>query len=117
MFFVAILFYVFVSHSSRHSYGFLSENANFCEKVNQISKFLGPSASAIRQLGDKLESKRLAASAGVNIVPGHDEPVATLDEAIAMCGTDAEIPYPVLVKVCFLNAARHHWVSRLHILW
>jgi propionyl-CoA carboxylase alpha chain len=61
-------------------------------------QFLGPSASAIHKLGDKLESKRLAAASGVSIVPGHDAPVASLQEALSLCGPDNKIPYPVLIK-------------------
>jgi acetyl/propionyl-CoA carboxylase alpha subunit len=100
-------------------YGFLSENAHFAQAVNELDvdgfggggrvKFLGPSAFAIQQLGDKLQSKRLAAASGVSIVPGHDKPVASLEEAMTICGT--QIPYPVLVKVCLDVSSPCYWVS------
>ena len=52
-------------------YGFLSENANFVKKLEEKGiAFIGPSASAITGMGDKLESKRLAMAAGVNTIPG-----------------------------------------------
>ena len=52
-------------------YGFLSENAEFVKKLEDAGvSFIGPSASAIVGMGDKLESKRLAMAAGVNTIPG-----------------------------------------------
>lgn len=52
-------------------YGFLSENAEFATRVVQEGfVFIGPPASAIHAMGDKIESKLLAEKAKVNIVPG-----------------------------------------------
>lgn len=52
-------------------YGFLSENAEFVQKLEDLGvAFVGPNAAAIVGMGDKLESKRLAMAAGVNTIPG-----------------------------------------------
>ena len=58
-------------------YGFLSENAAFAEALaTEGIVFIGPPPAAIRAMGDKVEAKRLAAAAGVSIVPGHPEAIA-----------------------------------------
>ena len=79
-------------------YGFFSENSRFCEAVqNMGAVFLGPPVHAIEQLGDKLQSKRLAISANVDTIPGYDDgPVETIDHALQLC--HSIIPYPVLLK-------------------
>ena len=52
-------------------FGFLSENADFVDALNAAGiAFIGPPPAAIRAMGDKIESRRLAAEAGVNTVPG-----------------------------------------------
>lgn len=77
-------------------YGFLSENASFSELVKQNNMiFIGPSAHAIEQMGDKAISKKIAKEAGVPVVPGSVGEVATAAEAIKIA---AEIKYPVLLK-------------------
>ncbi|MGB1554101.1 MAG: biotin carboxylase N-terminal domain-containing protein, partial [Candidatus Puniceispirillaceae bacterium] len=54
-------------------YGFLSENAGFVEAVKKAGlSFIGPDVRAISVMGDKIESKALAQSAGVSCVPGTD---------------------------------------------
>lgn len=60
------------SHQAVHpGYGFLSENAEFVQKLEELGvSFIGPNAAAIVGMGDKLESKRLAMAAGVNTIPG-----------------------------------------------
>jgi propionyl-CoA carboxylase alpha chain len=64
-------------------YGFLSENAAFARAVlGQGSVFWGPSTEAVREMGDKLLSKQLAARCGVNIIPGFDEQVMSAEHAI-----------------------------------
>lgn len=53
-------------------YGFLSENANFVEKLEEVGvKFVGPSANAIRSMGNKAEAKRIMQAARVPVVPGY----------------------------------------------
>ena len=77
-------------------YGFLSENAGFVEAVEKAGLvFIGPDLHAIRVMGDKIESKALAISAGVSCVPGTDGAVSTIEDAQAAA---AEIGYPVMVK-------------------
>ena len=52
-------------------YGFLSENAEFVATLEKENvAFIGPGAHAIREMGDKIGSKKLAQKAGVNVIPG-----------------------------------------------
>ena len=78
-------------------YGFLSENADFAEKVNQSGFiFVGPRAETIRMMGDKIEAKKAMISAGVPCVPGGDEPITeNKAEAFQMA---KDIGYPVIIK-------------------
>ncbi len=78
-------------------YGFLSENADFAEKVNQSGFiFVGPRPETIRMMGDKIEAKKAMISAGVPCVPGGDEPITeNKAEAIRMA---KDIGYPVIIK-------------------
>ncbi len=77
-------------------YGFLAENADFAELCEQCKiKFIGPSAEAIRRMGDKAEARRLMKSAGVPIVPGSDGTIATPEEALELAN---KIGYPVIIK-------------------
>jgi acetyl-CoA/propionyl-CoA carboxylase, biotin carboxylase, biotin carboxyl carrier protein len=78
-------------------YGFLAENAPFaraCERAGIV--FIGPPASAIEAMGSKTRARALMSEAGVPIVPGTTEPVATVEEALAI--VKAEIGFPVAVK-------------------
>ncbi len=78
-------------------YGFLSENADFAEKVNQSGFiFVGPRPETIRMMGDKIEAKKAMINAGVPCVPGGDEPI-TENKAEAM-RMAKEIGYPVIIK-------------------
>jgi propionyl-CoA carboxylase alpha chain len=77
-------------------YGFLSENAAFAEALEQAGiVFIGPTRSAVAAMGDKIESKKLAHKAGVNMVPGHLAALADADEAVAVARA---IGYPVMIK-------------------
>ncbi|OAP47370.1 acetyl-CoA carboxylase biotin carboxylase subunit [Sinorhizobium saheli] len=78
-------------------YGFLSENAAFAEAVERAGLiFIGPPASAIRTMGDKIAAKRAMIEAGVPCVPGPD---AALPEDLASIAAIAEgIGYPVIIK-------------------
>lgn len=52
-------------------YGFLSENASFAEMCEDAGvAFVGPPSNAIRDMGDKIASKKIAAAAGVTTIPG-----------------------------------------------
>ncbi|MGD0067503.1 MAG: biotin carboxylase N-terminal domain-containing protein [Streptosporangiaceae bacterium] len=77
-------------------YGFLSENAGFAEALDEAGlTFIGPPADAIRSMGGKIESKRLAIAAGVPVLPGSRGALSDADEALA----EAErIGYPILLK-------------------
>jgi len=77
-------------------FGFLSENAGFAEALAEAGiTFIGPPADAIRAMGDKIESKRLAKQAGVPTLPGSEDAVADVEEAVRVAD---EIGYPVLLK-------------------
>lgn len=77
-------------------YGFLSENAGFCEKVSRSGLvFIGPPPAAIATLGDKIASKTLALKCGVPVVPGHVGMLTSLEEAESIA---AQIGFPVLLK-------------------
>ncbi|MGH7441520.1 MAG: biotin carboxylase N-terminal domain-containing protein, partial [bacterium] len=77
-------------------YGFLSENAHFAEVCRQCKiSFIGPSPETIRLMGDKIEAKRTAKSAGVPLVPGSDGPVSTEAEALEAAH---KVGYPVIIK-------------------
>jgi len=77
-------------------FGFLSENAGFVEALAAAGiTFIGPPPAAIRAMGDKIESRRLALDAGVSTVPGVDRALAGADEAVAVA---REIGYPVMLK-------------------
>ncbi|NCX34799.1 MAG: acetyl-CoA carboxylase biotin carboxylase subunit [Proteobacteria bacterium] len=77
-------------------YGFLSENAKFAEVVQKHGiKFIGPSAELIRQMGDKIEAKKIAKKYGLPIIEGSEGGVKSFDEAKNIC---AKIGFPVLIK-------------------
>ena len=64
-------------------YGFLSENAEFAERVVQEElTFIGPPPAAIRMMGSKLEAKQAASEHNVPMVPGTQEPVTDPDAAL-----------------------------------
>ena len=77
-------------------YGFLSERESFARALaeNDIA-FIGPPPNAIAAMGDKIESKKLAKEAGVNVVPGYLGEIADTDEAVRIAG---DIGYPVMMK-------------------
>jgi acetyl-CoA carboxylase biotin carboxylase subunit len=77
-------------------YGFLSENADFAQMVEDHGiVFIGPTAEHIRRMGDKVEAKRTAKKLGIPVVPGSDGEVASVAMAEKL---GAEMGYPVLVK-------------------
>ncbi|WP_137391024.1 acetyl-CoA carboxylase biotin carboxylase subunit [Rhodoligotrophos defluvii] len=77
-------------------YGFLAENADFADAVVAAGmRFVGPSGSAIRLLGDKVAAREVARKAGVPTVPGSDGRVTDAETAAAMAG---EIGFPVMIK-------------------
>jgi propionyl-CoA carboxylase alpha chain len=77
-------------------YGFLSERTTFAKALEEARiAFIGPPANAIAAMGDKIESKKLASQAGVNIVPGYLGDIATTDEAVRIA---KDIGFPVMMK-------------------
>ncbi|PZO53798.1 MAG: acetyl/propionyl-CoA carboxylase subunit alpha [Alphaproteobacteria bacterium] len=77
-------------------FGFLSEKAEFADRLlAEKIVFIGPNPGAIRAMGDKIESKKAAAAAGVSCVPGHIGEIADTDHAIQI---SEEIGYPVMIK-------------------
>lgn len=77
-------------------YGFLSENADFARRCEEVGiEFIGPKSEMMESLGDKIQSKIAAKKAGVPVIPGVDKAIESEEEAIEvanMCG------YPVMVK-------------------
>ncbi len=77
-------------------YGFLSENAAFCEALEREGvAFIGPAPYAITSMGDKITSKRLAQEAGVNTIPGYTDVVKDAEQAVEI---SRDIGYPVMLK-------------------
>ena len=77
-------------------YGFLSESAAFAEALAAEGiAFIGPPADAIAAMGDKLSARRIAAEAGVAIIPGTEDAVDNIEDAIAAA---REIGYPIMLK-------------------
>ena len=77
-------------------YGFLSERTSFAEALAAEGiAFIGPPVNAIAAMGDKIESKKLALKAGVNVVPGFVGEIDDTEHAVRIA---AEIGYPVMMK-------------------
>jgi acetyl-CoA carboxylase, biotin carboxylase subunit len=77
-------------------YGFLSENAQFAERVKEAGlRFVGPSAEAIRVMGDKLSAKQAVEAFGVPLVPGTAYAIESVEKAIEEA---RRIGFPVMVK-------------------
>jgi len=77
-------------------YGFLSERESFRKALDEAGIiFIGPPANAIAAMGDKIESKKLAKAAGVNVVPGY---VGVIDDTEHAVRISNEIGYPVMMK-------------------
>ena len=77
-------------------YGFLSERTSFAEALAKEGiAFIGPPVNAIAAMGDKIESKKLAKEAGVNVVPGFVGEIEDTEHAVRISN---EIGYPVMMK-------------------
>ncbi|PKP95010.1 MAG: acetyl/propionyl-CoA carboxylase subunit alpha [Alphaproteobacteria bacterium HGW-Alphaproteobacteria-14] len=77
-------------------YGFLSERTSFAEALAAEGiAFIGPPVGAIAAMGDKIESKKLALKAGVNVVPGFVGEIEDTEHAVRISN---EIGYPVMMK-------------------
>ena len=77
-------------------YGFLSERESFAKACAEAGiAFVGPPPNAIAAMGDKIESKKLAKAAGVNVVPGFLGEIADTEDAVKIA---TEIGFPVMMK-------------------
>jgi acetyl-CoA carboxylase biotin carboxylase subunit len=77
-------------------YGFLSENAAFADTCDACGfTFIGPPASAIRTMGDKIEARRTMASVGLYSLPGSEGPLETEAAALALAN---DIGFPLIIK-------------------
>jgi propionyl-CoA carboxylase alpha chain len=77
-------------------YGFLSERSSFVHLLEDNNViFIGPGSQAMNMMGDKIESKKIAKAAGVNIIPGFIGEVNGKEDVIRIAN---EIGYPVMIK-------------------
>ena len=85
-------------------YGFLSENADFAQRViDEGLTWIGPSPEAIALLGDKMEARQIAEKVGAPMAPGTKEPVSTAEEVVAFAD---EHGLPVAIKAAFGGGGR-----------
>ncbi len=91
-------------------YGFLAENPQFVEQCRDSRiEFIGPSAEAMRLLGDKASARRLARKAKVPTVPGSQGVLENDEEALVLA---AEIGYPVIIKASAGGGGRGMRIAR-----
>ena len=77
-------------------YGFLSERADFVDKVEQHGLiWIGPDSNMIRKMGDKVNAKQTAQKCGLPVVPGSDGAIKSLEDALVWAD---KIGYPVMIK-------------------
>ena len=77
-------------------YGFLSENFNFAKILEENNiKFIGPSSSLIKMMGDKIQAKKVAKENGLPVIEGSDGGVTNIEDAKQIC---KKIGFPVLIK-------------------
>ena len=85
-------------------YGFLSENAEFAQKVIYAGlTWIGPSPESITQLGDKVAARHIAQKVGAPLVPGTKDPVESADEVLAFAD---EHGLPIAIKAAFGGGGR-----------
>jgi len=91
-------------------YGFLSENADFAQAVIDAGLiWIGPNPQSIRDLGDKVTARHIAARAKAPLVPGTPDPVKNADEVIAFA---REYGLPIAIKAAFGGGGRGMKVAR-----
>ena len=84
------------AHAIHPGYGFLSENPKFADAVELAGLvFVGPPSKAMQAMGDKINSKVIAKSAGCFVIPGFDGEIANVDDAKKVVQS---IGYPVMIK-------------------
>ncbi|CAG5929323.1 unnamed protein product [Menidia menidia] len=91
-------------------YGFLSERSDFAQACSDAGvMFVGPTPETVRKMGDKVEARSLAISAGVPVVPGTDSPISCLQEAQAFAQTYG---FPIIFKAAYGGGGRGMRVVR-----
>ncbi len=91
-------------------YGFLSENPRFAEACERAGiAFIGPTAEMQRALGDKIAGRKAAIAAGVQVVPGTDEPIEQDEDALVFAKSQG---YPIIVKASAGGGGRGMRVAR-----
>ncbi|MBQ4875489.1 MAG: ATP-grasp domain-containing protein [Rickettsiaceae bacterium H1] len=77
-------------------FGFLSENCEFARRLKEVGvNFIGPSDNVIKIMGDKIEAKKIAAEAGVNIIDGYMD---LIDDTKKITAKSESIGFPVIIK-------------------
>ncbi|XP_054456884.1 pyruvate carboxylase, mitochondrial isoform X2 [Anoplopoma fimbria] len=85
-------------------YGFLSERADFAQACSDAGvRFIGPSPETVRKMGDKVEARSLAISAGVPVVPGTNAPISCLQDAQVFAETYG---FPIIFKAAYGGGGR-----------
>ena len=91
-------------------YGFLAENADFARYCRRRGiTFIGPTPEQIEMFGDKVKAKKTMERAGLPVVPGSEDPVESLEEAV---GIAREIGFPVMLKAAYGGGGRGMRVVR-----
>ncbi|XP_039997309.1 pyruvate carboxylase, mitochondrial-like isoform X2 [Xiphias gladius] len=91
-------------------YGFLSERADFAQACTEAGvMFVGPNPETVRKMGDKVEARSLAISAGVPVVPGTNSPISSLHEAQVFAQTYG---FPIIFKAAYGGGGRGMRVVR-----
>ncbi|RTK92080.1 MAG: acetyl/propionyl/methylcrotonyl-CoA carboxylase subunit alpha [Rickettsiales bacterium] len=93
-------------------YGFLAENSQFANVLKREGiTLIGPSAKAIKQMGDKIEAKKIAIDAGVSTVPGYMGTINNLEQAIEIT---EKIGFPIIIKAAAGGGGRGMRVVNNH---
>jgi acetyl-CoA carboxylase biotin carboxylase subunit len=91
-------------------YGFLAENAQFAEVLGECNlTWIGPPPAVIRLMGDKAKARQTAVEAGVPVLPGSGEPLASREEAVRLA---EQVGYPVILKASAGGGGRGMRIAR-----
>ncbi|XP_066438591.1 pyruvate carboxylase, mitochondrial isoform X1 [Eleutherodactylus coqui] len=91
-------------------YGFLSERADFAQACTDAGvRFIGPTPEVVRKMGDKVEARAIAISAGVPVVPGTDSPITCVTEAKEFSN---KYGFPIIFKAAYGGGGRGMRVVR-----
>ncbi|MCF6094030.1 pyruvate carboxylase [Microaerobacter geothermalis] len=93
-------------------YGFLAENAQFAQRCQDEGIiFIGPTPKVIHQFGDKMEARKLAIQAGIPVIPGTEEPIEHLQDALFFA---KKAKYPIIIKAASGGGGRGMRIVRKH---